>query len=343
MNLDNPHLRYWYNPEPGKLGETVEQFLQNLAGPTLIHIAGKDRQRKRAISTLLHGNEPSGTRALFRWLKQKPEPAVDILCIFGSVKTALVSPVFFYRQLPGEGDLNRCFKEPYISKQGLLAKAILDTLVHHQPEALIDIHNTSGMGPSFSVAIRQDKQHEALTSLFTERMLITELRLGALFEFSERNVPTVTIECGGSQDPRADQIAYDGILRYVNENQVLRPPDTDWELEVLHEPVRLELEPGTEICYREAMDERADITLPPDVERHNFGRINTNDLLGWVNPNSWHKLKLHTSSGENIKQEYLKLDGNGLYPAQPLKLFMITTNPLIAKSDCVFYAVKDEE
>jgi hypothetical protein len=341
MSLASPLVRYWYRPSPDTVGDTVEAFLQEMSGPTLIHVPGKDRQRKRAICTLLHGNEPSGTRALFRWLKQGLEPAVDILCFFGSVKTALQEPMFSYRHMPEDKDLNRCFKEPFECDQGRLAKSILDILQDMQPEALIDIHNTSGMGPSFSVSMKQDAQHEALTSLFTERMLVTGLRLGALFEYSERNVPTVTIECGGSQDPHADDIAYEGIMRFVSESDVLTPKEADWELDILFEPVRLELSADATISYSEAQDVYADITLPPDVEHHNFGRINSNVQLGWVNPNSWHKLIVNTPNGQDVKDNILKLEGNKLFPAQALKLFMITTNPTIAKSDCLFYAVTD--
>ncbi len=342
MSLGSPLIRYWYNPSPSMVGETVEDFLNEMAGPTLIHIPGKDRKRKRAICTLLHGNEPSGTRAIFRWLREEVEPAVDVLCFFGSVTTALQIPNFFFRHLPEDKDLNRCFREPFDTHQGRIAKAFLDILEDMKPEALIDIHNTSGMGPSFSVSLKQDAEHEALTSLFTERMLITSLRLGALFEYSERNVPTVTIECGGGQDPRSDEIAYKGVKRFVSEQDVLKPASTDWSLEVLYEPVRLELDDNTVISYSESQDVYADITLPPDVERHNFGRIETDVQLGWVNPESWSKLKVQTSDGNDIKEEILKLEDNRLYPAQPLKLFMITTNPSIAKSDCVFYAVKDQ-
>ncbi|MCG8537083.1 MAG: succinylglutamate desuccinylase/aspartoacylase family protein [Pseudomonadales bacterium] len=341
MSIGSPLIRYWYNPSATMIGDTVEAFLNEMAGPTLIHVPGKNRNTTRAVCTLLHGNEPSGTRAIHRWLKLQSQPAVDILCFIGSVTTALHEPLFFFRHLPDEEDLNRCFKEPFNTPQRRLAKALLDILEDMQPEALIDIHNTSGMGPSFSVAMQQDAEHEALTSLFTERMLVTKLKLGALFEYSERNVPTVTIECGGSQDPRSDEIAYEGLLRFVNNENVLKPAPANWNLEVLYEPVRLELEENTHIAYRESMDTYADITLPPDVERHNFGRIEPHVQLGWVNPESWPKLRVKTSSGEDIKQQILKLEGNKLFPAQALKLFMITTNPTIAKSDCVFYAVKD--
>ncbi|MGC1507810.1 M14 family metallopeptidase [Ketobacter sp.] len=341
MSFGNPHIRYWFNPAPADLGESEEQFLRALGGPAVLHIPGKDRSRNRAICTLLHGNEPSGTRAILRWLKQAVAPAVDVLCFFGSVKTALTEPLFHYRQLPGEPDLNRCFKPPFDTHQGSTAKAILDTLIEMHPEALIDIHNTSGMGPSFAVSMNQDRTHKALAGLFTKRMLVTGLKLGALFEYSERNVATVTIECGGSQDPRADQIAYQGIMRFVTEEDVLDPKPADWDLEVLLEPVRLELTGDTRISYGNQEDAQADITLPPDVENHNFGRVSREVQLGWVNPLSWHKLKMNAPDGKDVKDKLLRLEGRSLFPAQALKLFMITTNPAIALSDCVFYAVRD--
>jgi hypothetical protein len=42
---------------------------------------------------------------------------------------------------------------------------------------------------------------------------------------------------------------------------------------------------------------------------------------------------------ENL-EHVLRIKDGRIYPAQALKAFMITTNPVIAKSDCLFYAVK---
>lgn len=342
MNSAQSPLRFWYAPTPDQVGDSVEAFLRALAGPSLLHIPGRDSTRKRAISTLLHGNEPSGTKAVFRWLKEAVTPAVDVLVFIGSVQTSLTHPLFFYRHLPQDKDLNRCFSEPFEGEQGRVAKAFLDFLQDAKPEALIDIHNTSGMGPAFAVAMKQDAPHEALASLFCERMLVTGLRLGALFEYSERNVPTVTIECGGGQDPRADDIAYQGLLRYANQDDVLTPPAADWLLDVLHEPVRVELSADASICYQEHPDPAFDVTLPPDVEHHNFGKVLPDVLLGWVRPESWHKVLVKTASGVDIKDRVLRLNEGCLRPAQALKLFMVTTNAAIAKSDCLFYAVTDD-
>lgn len=42
---------------------------------------------------------------------------------------------------------------------------------------------------------------------------------------------------------------------------------------------------------------------------------------------------------ENTEQVFQVREGK-IFPAQAIKAFMITTNPVIAKSDCLFYAVK---
>jgi hypothetical protein len=61
-----------------------------------------------------------------------------------------------------------------------LAEEILEILYMHQPEAVVDLHNKSGSGPSFGVCTFMDRRHDALVSLFTRRMIVSNLRLGAL-------------------------------------------------------------------------------------------------------------------------------------------------------------------
>ncbi|MEO0444340.1 MAG: succinylglutamate desuccinylase, partial [Pseudomonadota bacterium] len=152
-------IKFIHNPEATVVGDNVEQFLRWLAGPSCIVLGGQDNSRCRAVVTLLHGNEPSGSMALFKWLKEKHQAHTKTIFIIVSVETALTPPLFHYRTLPDQLDINRCFRPPFDSKQGQLAKAILEVLDHYSPEALIDIHNTSGSGPAFGVATHQDKVH----------------------------------------------------------------------------------------------------------------------------------------------------------------------------------------
>jgi hypothetical protein len=60
-------LDHLYDPEPSTIAETVYGFLAQLGGPTAIHITGHDTRRCRVVVTLLHGNEPSGLKAVGKY------------------------------------------------------------------------------------------------------------------------------------------------------------------------------------------------------------------------------------------------------------------------------------
>ena len=334
-------IRQWHAPTASELGESVEEFVRILAGPTLLRIKGKDSSRLRAISTLLHGNEPSGIKAIFRCLKEGRVPCVDILVFVASVDAALATPGFFLRHLAHQRDLNRCFNPPFDDEPGKIAEAMLAILHDEKPEALIDIHNTSGSGPSFAVTITNDTKHRALTSLFTQRLIHTDLRLGAIMEFSENDVPTVTIECGGAQDDEAHELAYEGIKRFTSEDNVLTEQETDWGLELLENPIRIELKEDVTIAFAEKAKVDTDITLPPSIENHNFGIILPDQPLGWLGERGLACFVVKNTLGEDKLSKVLREEAGVLYVAQPIRAFMITTNADIAKSDCLFYAVAD--
>ena len=186
-------FKFIRNPPAADMGSNVEAFLEDLGGPTCFFLEGEDSTRTRALVTLLHGNEPSGAIALFRWLQSCQRPAVNVVCIVASVAAALEPPLFSHRMLPRARDLNRCFRPPFDDAQGALAEEILEILHMHHPEAVVDMHNTSGSGPSFGVCTHMDRQHDALVSLFTQRLIVSDLGLGALMEISEHSYPTVTV------------------------------------------------------------------------------------------------------------------------------------------------------
>lgn len=334
-------IRTWLSPKPQEIGDSVEEFVRILKGPTLLQIKGRDSSRSRAISTLLHGNEPSGIKAIFRWLKDGSVPCVDVLVLVASVDAALEEPGFFFRHLDHQRDLNRCFNAPFEDVPGKLAKAMLSILHDKKPEALIDIHNTSGSGPSFAVTINSDEKHRALTSLFTQRLIHTDLRLGAIMEFSENDVPTVTIECGGAQDDEAHEVAYDGIKRYISELDILTEREAEWGIELLQHPIRVELKEDATITFGESAQINTDITLLPSIENHNFGIISPHEPLGWLGQKGISCFVAVNTEGEDKLGKILREEGCVLYAAQPIRAFMITTNAAIAKSDCLFYAVAD--
>lgn len=335
-------VKFIKNPAPSDIGNNTEEFLHYMAGPACFLLEGEDQSRTRAVVTLLHGNEPSGVMALYRWLRSAQRPAVNVVCIVASVVAALEPPVFSHRMLPRARDLNRCFRAPFDDAQGALAEEILEILHLHHPEAVIDIHNTSGSGPAFGVCTFLDRQHDALTSIFTQRLIVSNLGLGALMDISEHSYPTVTIEVGGRLDDAAHELAYEGLCRYFTTPIVLTQGRTDWGLELLHDPIRLELCDHVTLTYAERPCESYDITLKTDVEHHNFGGVSEDTLLGWANGTERSLFRALDAGGRCAVNRLVRIVDGKLYPARPLKLFMITNNSAIAESDCLFYAVADD-
>lgn len=335
-------FKFIRDPLATDIGNNVEEFLRSLGGPTCFFLEGEDDTRTRALVTLLHGNEPSGALALFRWLKSCERPAVNVVCIVASVVAALESPLFSHRMLPRARDLNRCFRPPFDDAQGALAEEILEILHMHHPEAVIDMHNTSGSGPSFGVCTHMDRQHDALVSLFTQRLIVSNLGLGALMDISEHSYPTVTVEVGGRLDEEAHALAYEGMCRYFQARTVLAHEETDWGLELLRDPIRLELLDNVTLTYAEEPSANYDITLKTDIEHHNFGGVSPDTLLGWASGPERNLFTALDVGGRCAVTRLVRIEDGKLYPAQPLKLFMITNNAAIAHSDCLFYAVADD-
>lgn len=342
-NPEQNGFHYWKNPAPDAIGDSIVEFLHRLHGPTHIHITGKDSSRCRAAVTLLHGNEPSGLYAVYQTLRQEIQPAIDIHLFIASVDAALQAPGFIYRMLPHHKDLNRCFKPPYgDTEQDLLAQSLIEKLQQINPECVIDIHNTSGSSPSFGVTTFMDSRHDALVSLFTHRMIVTDLSLGSLMEISETMMPTVTIECGGAQDDESHLMATEGLFKYIGLEDVLSIGHTDMSLEFFHNPLRLELVEGSDIAYGDHSLMIDGVTLLPELENYNFGYVEPTVKLGFISGELADNLTAKDTEGQEQLANYFQLRDGELYPAQTLKLFMVTSNPEIARKDCLFYFVTPE-
>lgn len=338
-NTQSEYLNYVENPNPDDFGDTIESFLNYMQKATAILLTGQDSSKTRAVCTLLHGNEPSGTQAIFDYLKSKEIPRFDTLFIIASVQAASSEPLFSQRMQEGKRDLNRCFRAPYDDQQGLIAKAIFDLIKDVKPECVIDIHNTSGSGPAFGVAIVEDANHIAITSLFTNDLIVTDLRLGALMELSEPKMITVTIECGGAQDRSSQLIAQEGLYRYLSSEHVLAQADDEYLINIYHNPIRLETRDQGEVAYANQPCKNVVITLPEQAEKFNYGMLTKDEFIGYLNQDGFAQLTAKDYLGNERLDEFFEEREGKFFSRHPIKVFMMTTNPLIAKTDCLFYFI----
>jgi hypothetical protein len=327
------------DPAPGEIPARVNDFLQSLPGPVAIELSGRDSSRSRVLVTLSHGNEPSGLGAVHRWLREGRQPETDVAVVMGAVEAAMAEPLFFHRQLPATRDLNRCFNPPYKDKQGEIARAMLAYIRGRAPEAVIDMHNTSGSSAAFAVCIGDALPHQALVSHFAERMVVTDLRLGSLME-QDVGCPVVTIECGGARDEASDVIAYDGLEKFFTTPDLYKDPRP---VSLFRHPLRLELSPHSRIEYAERPLHDRDVTVRQDIERFNFVPLGATDMLGWVDQEGLAHLRIGSDYQPHEVDEFFRIRDGILFPQCGMRLFMATTRPDIAASDCLFYFVCDAD
>jgi hypothetical protein len=325
--------------ERAELPQDERAFIEFLGGPTLLRLAGRDHSRVRVVSTLLHGNEPSGLRAVLRFLRSTNMPATDVLFFIGAVGTALVEPGFAHRSLPGEIDANRCWLPPWKGPQGEVARVVLERVMAASPECLVDLHNNTGHNPAYGVAFRVGHAELSLVSLFADRIVHTPIELGTLVEATVPSFPSVTIECGRAGDAAADDAAWRGLRRYLDWDQIdfARPLVP---LLLLEDPVRVCVRPGVELAFGDALDTQAAITISKNIDRHNFETLAAGSPIGWLGSGVEWPIEAIGHDGIECSKSLFEMADGVLQTRRDFIPIMMTTDRVIAKSDCLFYAVQ---
>ena len=324
-------------PAPSTLADNPLTFLTSLGGPIAWRIPGRDRRRVRIATTLLHGNEPSGFLALHAWLRSGIQPAVDAICVIANVEAAALHPVFTHRSVPGQRDLNRSFHGPFDDPTGRLARALLELVEGSRAEALVDLHNNTGRNPAYAVGIRPTPESLKLTALFGRDFVWSRLVLGALLETVD-SCPAVTIEVGKSGDDAADAVARDGVARFFGADRLFSgalPP-----VRILEMPMRARVIPGRSLVMAQQPTGAADLTMPDDLDRHNFQTVPAGSRIGWTRDGVC-PLGLFDEAGRDRAADYFEVRGNELIAHRPFMPIMITADAQIAMSDCLFYIVHE--
>ena len=333
-------IAIWDTPAADAIAATPEAFLAGLPGSMLIRVPGRDRTRARAVVTLLHGNEPSGFRAVHGWLRRGVVPAVDAVIVLAAVAAARLAPGFAHRKLPGGRDLNRCFRPPFDGVEGAWAAEVLRVLRAARPEALVDLHNNTGHNPAYGVGTRVDGVRLGLTSFFARRFVHSTIALGALAEVTADDLHAVTIECGRAGDPAADAVAAAGLTRFLAADALplaAVPPD----LTVLADPIRVAVRPGTRIAFGELPLPDADLTLRGDVDRHNFEALLPGVPVGWLRAGAAWPLVAVGADGEDVSRDYFVVRDGLLATRRAMVPIMMTTSVAAALEDCLFYMVHE--
>ncbi|MEZ5100141.1 MAG: hypothetical protein R3C15_10165 [Thermoleophilia bacterium] len=131
--------------------------------------------------------------------------------------------------------------------------------------------------------------------------------------------------------------------RLLSEERVVGGAVPVPRLAVLGAPVRVEAAPGATIAVGDVPVAGVDLTVAEDVDRHNFEQLPAGTPIGWARAGAGLPLRARGSDGVDRSHElFASIDGR-LVTRAPLVPIMITTDPAIAASDCLFYAVEPRE
>ena len=342
-NVTEP-LAIVVDPSPESLAATPYEFLQQLGAPTEIRLSGHRAGPARAISALLHGNEPSSVIAVHRFLRAGRRPAVDISIFITAVEAALAEPGFALRMLPGRRDLNRCFFPARDDIDGRLAACVLERLRARRFEALVDLHNNTGRNPPYGIINRRGLARLKLVEMFTDSCcVLSDLRVGALTEAIVDDIASVAIECGHAEDPHAHDVAYRGIERFITAPDLGLARDLADPVAMFDRPIRVELRRGLSVAFAHAPHDNAELTLRTDIDVHNFRRLDRGTVLGWVRTGAAWPLCARGGDGVEVSREHFAIRDGALVHDSDLVPIMMTTNAQIALVDCLCYLMRQHD
>jgi len=336
MSYLNSKPTYYNSNFRETIPETLLGFLRILSGLTIIDIEGVDQQRCRVVTTLIHGNEPSGIIACHLWLKGKKIPATNVRIIICNPEAAKTKPFFTNRYLAHSEDLNRFFskKSSDGSEVSARAKMIYDLVCEVSPEAIVDLHNTSGSSPAFSVSVSEAHEHLKLVELFTRSLILTQLNVGAIMEQSFTS-PIVTIECGGANENIAHQVATNGLQLFFHKEDLFDQRKST--VSVSRHPIRIELVGDASVGFCHHRLPTTDITLRTDIEELNHSITPGDEFIGWCDKDQPFAFKAIDDSGTDQVDNLFENRNGCIFTRKKMQLFMVTTIPEIATKDCLFY------
>jgi len=319
------------------LKDTPHQWLLELKKPTAIEIEGKNKTQWRVVTVLVHGNEPSGFFAAHKFIRENCKPQTNLAIVVASTRAARHNSQFTHRHLPGDYDLNRRFgiHRYHDDPVTALAHSITDYIRSLRPSVVVDLHNTSGHGPAFAVAVSDHLSVRRIVSLFSDTVVVTQHIVGSLME-QNFNCPVVTIECGGAMQQRSHNLAFDGLKKFAFFEDL--PALECAPINVIYHPARVKARKGMLIEYGDQFSHAVNITLVDHIENFNEGITCRGTLIGWLDRNPEDCLSAVNDRGENIVNEIFEIDDGRLFTKHDLKIFMATRRADIALNDCIFYA-----
>lgn len=293
------------------INKPYEKILKDLKNTTIIEIEGEVSEII-IISTMLHGNETCGFKAMINFLRKKIKPHFSILFIIGNI------PAFFKkcRYTNNQKDMNRIWNSKGTSDQEIQVQKIKDYLSSKQVKYSLDIHSNAGKNPPYSIIL--DKKNLCLAKKISTIHLILNFMESSFSGWIHKqfeNSFSVIIECGQHDDKKSIDFAYTTIFSLVM-NKL-----EEKEKHVIFEKVGIIKAKHSKLVFNK------------DIETFNFKLVPKNTFFAKGESNGFEIEELNTDSVIGFKK-------NNYYFKQDQYIAMASTDISRAQKYCFCYLIK---
>jgi succinylglutamate desuccinylase len=321
---------------PELLNMGPEELHTLLPGPTLLRLAG-EKKPPLFLSTLLHGDEPTGFFAIQKFLKKNLNSTSllprERLLFIGNPSAAARNR----RSLPGQPDFNRIWNGGNLPEHSL-ARELVAAIQKENVFAAVDIHNSSGKNPYYACLNKLDGSIINLARTFSQNLVYFTRPKEVLSNTFSDFCPAVTLECGQP----GDLYGQEQVLDFLEELFSLETlPDDPYHMDtptIYHSIARIEVPKDCRIAFdREVAD--IDLCFIQNLDTMNFAELPENTLLGWQ-LNDQFKLSVIDEKGEDVEDQFFCYDNGEIRLQRAVVPSLLTTNPQSVYQDCLGYLMQ---
>lgn len=320
----------------GFLDTPAQDLYQRLGGPALVHLPGR-RSPPLFVSVLLHGNERTGVEALQKLLREHSQAELPrALSVFvGNVEAAR----YGRRRLDGQPDYNRIW--PGTRNAATPEQAMLREVYGHMLArgvfASIDIHNNTGLNPHYACVNVIDNRFFHLATLFSRTVLYFTTPVGVQSAAFARMCPSVTVECGQSDDARSTEHAWQYLNACLRLSELPDYPVAERDLELFHTVATVRIAPETSFSFD---DHETDILFDHDLDHLNFRELAPGTRMARTRAGSRVRLQVSNNDGQDVGDQYFSYDHNEIRITRALMPSMLTLDARIVRQDCLCYLME---
>lgn len=334
--MKNPNLMQLDYLPDGLLEVDSENLHTLLPEPSLIHLPGKHAE-PLFISVLLHGNEPTGFKAIQQLLKKYRDKELPrSLSLFLGNITAASQNV---RRLDGQPDYNRIWPgtEAPDSAETEMAKQVFSIMKQRKVFASADIHNNTGLNPHYACINRLDNRFLQLASLFGRLVVHFVRPKGVQAAAFAECCPAVTLECGrpGQQHGIEHALEFLDACLHLNEfpEHQVHPRDID----LFHTVAQVKIAEAVKFSFDQV---DADLLLNEDIECMNFTEITPGTVFGTSKNNAGIPLIAQDEYGNNVTDHFFRVQNSNLQIIRPTMPSMLTLDERVIRQDCLCYLME---